>query len=341
MSAKGILLKAINLEKPARIPVTLLSGGAWTFNNRGYALADVLEKPELMAEIIVETNEKVRSDVVWAGSGYNNLPIRALGGKIKFRAKGAPDVQEDLLETASAVDKLDLNRLGEDEGVRGLWETTAMLDRAIGERTLVGASGWGPFSLAAQVFGVEKMMRGMFKDKAAVHAVLEFATELSFRYYEPFIKAGARILSVGEPTSSGDLLSRRHFIEFALPYQKKFMQRVKAIGALSLLHICGDITDRLDLIPDSGADVLSVDFKVDLAQAKAVVGTKIAIAGNVNPVSPLENGTPAEVAAAARDCIEKAGQDGNFILTPGCDIPPGVPPENIRAFIETGLRWYL
>lgn len=150
MSGKGILLKAINLGKPARIPVTLLSGGAWTFNSRGLSLEEVLVKPELMAEIIVETNEKVRSDAVWVGSGYNNLPIRALGGKIKFRAKGAPDVQETLLTAAGDVDKIDLNRLGEDEGVRGIWETAAILNRSIGDRTLIGASGWGPFSLAAQ-----------------------------------------------------------------------------------------------------------------------------------------------------------------------------------------------
>jgi len=341
MSGKGILLKAINFEKPARIPVTLLSGGAWTFNSRGLSLEEVLVKPELMAEIIVETNEKVRSDAVWVGSGYNNLPIRALGGKIKFRAKGAPDVQETLLTAAGDVDKIDLNRLGEDEGVRGIWETAAILNRSIGDRTLIGASGWGPFSLAAQVFGVEKMMYGMFRDKAGVHAVLEFATEFSFRYYEPAIKAGARILSIGEPTSSGDLISHRHFEEFALPYQKKFMQRVKQAGALNLLHICGDITDRLDLIPDSGADVISVDYKVDLARVKAVVDTRLAIAGNVNPTAVLESGSPEDVAAVSRDCIEKAGQDGNFILMPGCDIPPGVPPENIRAFIETGLNWLL
>lgn len=216
-----------------------------------------------------------------------------------------------------------------------------MLWRAIGEHTLIGASGWGPFSLGAQIYGVEKLMRDLYYDKSAVHAVLEFATELSLRYYAAFIKAGARILSIGEPTSSGDLISRRHFEEFALPYLMKFMQQTREAGALNLLHICGNITNRLDLIPDSGADVISVDYKVDLTRVKEAVGSKIAFAGNVNPVAVLEDAAPDEVAAVSRACIEKAGPDSHFILMPGCDISPGVPAENLRAMVDSGLNWHL
>lgn len=338
MSAKKIVLKAINLEKPERIPAVLFSGGAWTFNNKGFALEELLGKPELVSEIIIETNEKVQSDIVWAGSGYNNLPVRALGGIVKFRVKGAIDVPEPMLRDAGDADRIDSDRLADDDGIRGLWESAALLDRAIGQHTLIGACGWGPFTLAGQLYGVERLMSNMYRDKAAVHAVLEVAAEASFRYYEPFVKAGARVISVAEPSASGDLISRRHFEEFALPYLIKILNRLKAAGALNLVHICGDITNRLDLLPDSGADILSVDFKVDLARVKEVVGTKIAFAGNVNPVAVLESGTPEEVAAASRECIENAGQDGNFILMPGCDIPPGVPLENIRALIETGLN---
>ncbi len=338
MKPKEVVLTAINGQKPSRVPVAILSGGAWTFNNRGFTLEEVLDQPELMARIIVETNEQVKSDIVWPGSGYNNLSVRALGGKIKFRPRGVPDVVEPLLKGAGDVDRINPERLREDEGVSNLWQVTALVDRAIGEDTLVGFSGWGPFSLAAQLYGVERLMRDIYKDKPAVHAVLELATEISFRYYEAAIRAGARILSIGEPTASGDLISRQHFEEFVLPYLDIYMKRTKEAGGLNLLHICGNITNRLDLIPGCGADVLSVDYKVDLVRVREAVGSKIAFAGNVNPVAVLEVATPEEVVAVSRECIETVGLEGNFILMPGCDLSPGVPQENIKALIETGLN---
>lgn len=341
MNVKSNILRAVNHERPERIPVAILSGGVWSYNNKGYSLQEVLGNAGLMAEIIIDTNKDVRSDIVWVGSGFNNLPVRALGGKIKFRAKGAPDVQEPLLKTPGDVDHINIDKLSQDEGIKSIWDSAAIVSNALGNETLVGVSGWGPFSLAAQLYGVEKMMHQIYKDKSAVHAILEFATELSFRYYQPSFQAGAQILSIAEPTSSGDMISRNHFIEFALPYQKKIMNRVKSEGAFSLFHICGNITDRLDLIPESGADVISVDYKVDLARAKEIIGTKLVIAGNVNPVDVLEVGTPELVNEKASECIKKAGADGNFILMPGCDIPHGVPLENLKSFIDTGLNWPL
>lgn len=339
MNPKEIILETINRRKTPRLAVAILSGGAWTFNRRGFTLEEILGQPELAAETIVRTNELVRSDIVWAGSGYNNLPARALGGKIKFRAKGTMDVQEPLLEKASDADKINIDRLGDDQGVRNVWETTALLDKAIGGHTLIGGSGWGPFTLTAQIYGTERVMQGIYKDKAGVREVLEFGAEASFRYYEGFIRAGARILSVAEPTASGDLISRRHFEEFVLPCLVKFFKRTKEAGVINLLHICGNITNRLDLIPLSGADVLSVDYKVDLNKVRETVGDKMAFAGNVNPVEVLVDATPDEVAAVSRACLEKAGGDSHFILMPGCDLSPGVPLENLQAMIGTGLNW--
>lgn len=338
MKPKDNVLEAIRLGKPDRVSAVLFSGGAWTFNNRGLTLEQAVASADLMAQVIVETNAKVQSDIVWAGSGFNNLPVRALGGKIKFRVKGTMDVQEPLLKTAADIDRINLDRLDDDEGVANVWETTALLDRAIGDVVLIGACGWGPFTLGAQFYGTERMMSGIYKDRKAVHAVLEFATEASFLYYDAFRKQGARILSVAEPTASGDLISRKHFEEFAVPYLQKLIKRTREAGALNLVHICGNTTNRLDLIPGTGADAISVDYKVDIARVRDVLGNRLAFAGNINPAGVLVNGTPDEVAAAARECITKSGGRGNFIMMPGCDLSPAVPLANIRAMIEIALN---
>lgn len=135
--------------------------------------------------------------------------------------------------------------------------------------------------------------------------------------------------------ASGDMISRRQFEEFVLPYQRWVIQRIKAKGAETLVHICGDVTDRLDLIPATGAGILSVDYKVDLARAAEVLAGKMAFAGNMNPVGVMQALEPEGVAWACRACIEQAGAASSHILMPGCDIPPGVPLENIRAMVDT------
>ena len=124
-----------------------------------------------------------------------------------------------------------------------------------------------------------------------------------------------------------------------MPYLKKTIGKLHERGVWVLLHICGNITNRLDLIPDTGADFLSVDYKVDLRRVREVIGEKMAFSGNMNPVGIMQNATTSEAAVACRNCIESAGSAPGYILMPGCDIPPQVPLANIQAMVETAHHW--
>ncbi|HVJ06655.1 MAG TPA: uroporphyrinogen decarboxylase family protein [Candidatus Saccharimonadales bacterium] len=340
MTHKETIASLIRLQETPRLPVSLLSGGAWTLNRGGLTMERALaESPARLAEIIASTNEQVKCDIVWPGSGYHNLAIRGAGGTIKFRAKGTPDVMAPLIESARQIDYSLITRMKDDPGIRLLAETARILSRSIGAHTTVGTSQWAPFTLGGLAYGVEKMMRSVYKDKAAVHAVLEFSAELCFAYLEPFIEAGVSIVSLADPTSSGDLISREQFAEFSLPYLKRVGAKVKERGVWLTVHICGNTTNRLDLIPQSGADIMSVDYKVDLSEARRILNGKIAFAGNMNPVEVMQKETPGGVAEACRQTISKAGASAGFLLMPGCDIPPSVPIDNVKAMVETAHEY--
>jgi uroporphyrinogen decarboxylase len=335
MTSKEIIQNVIKLEPTPRLPVSLLSAGGWTLNQSGLTLEQALAAgPERIAEAIAKTNETVGCDIVWPGSGYHNLAIRGIGGRIKFRLKGTPDVQEPVLRGDWAAERVPTQRVQEDEGIRVLVEAARLLSKSIGGRTVVGTSQWGPFTLGGLAFGVENLMRRIYKDKAAVHAVMEFAAELCFDYLEPFIDAGVAMISLADPTASGDLISREQFTEFSFPYLKRVAERIRARGVWVLVHICGNTTNRLDRIPETGAQIMSVDYKVNLSEARRILGGRIAFAGNMNPVAVMQKETVAGVAAACRDAIRKAGIAGGYILMPGCDIPPSVPIENVRTMVE-------
>ena len=340
MLPKDRILHALQAKsnKPAgrpAIPSALLSGGTWAFRQQGLTLQDVLEKPELGAPAIIAVNQLVQSDIVWPGSGYHNLLVHIFGGKIKFRPQGNIDVLEPAFAEIAEIDKLDLSRIDNHEWICTLRQLIAQVQAAIGQEYLIGTSSWGPFTLAGQFYGVEKLMAGLYKDKAGIHALLAAMTAVCIAYLVPAIAAGAQILSIAEPTASGDLISQAHFEEFVAPYIKQVNDELKKNGAYTTLHICGNINDRVYLVPQLAVDVLSVDYKVDLALAQQVLAGKTALAGNVNPVL-LKDGTAAEVVQAARQSIAAAGRGENYILMPGCDIPPGVPLANVAAFLEVG-----
>jgi len=342
VTSKEIIQKVIKLEQTPRLPVTLLSAGAWTLNQDGLTLEQALAAgPERIAGTIAKTNETVGCDIVWPGSGYHNLAIRGIGGRIKFRVKGTPDVQEPALRGNWATERIPTRRVQEDEGIRVLVEAARLLSKSIGDQTVVGTSQWAPFTLGGLAYGVENLMRGIRKDKAAVHAVMEFAAELCFDYLEPFIDAGVSMISLADPTASGDLISREQFIEFSFPYLKRVADRIRARGIWVTVHICGNTTNRLDRIPEAGAHIMSVDYKVNLSDARRILDGKIAFAGNLNPVAIMQKETVQGVAAASRDAISKAGVTGGYILMPGCDIPPSVPVENVRTMVETARAYLL
>ncbi len=336
MTSREIIEKTIRLEKTPRLPVSLLSAGAWTLNQSGLTLEQALAvSPQRFAQVLAETNARVGCDIVWPGSGYHNLAIRGIGGRIKFRVRGTPDVQEPVLRGDWAATKIATQRVQEDAGIRVLAEATRILAREIGDTTVVGTSQWGPFTLGGLAFGVESLMRNIHKDKAAVHAVMAFAAELCFDSLEPFIDAGVSLISLADPTASGDLISRDQFSEFSAPYLKQVADRIRARNVQVLVHICGNTTNRLDRIPDTGAQIMSVDYKVNLADVRRILGGKIAFAGNLNPVTIMQKETVAGVATASREAIGLAGgAAGGYILMPGCDIPPSVPLENVRAMVE-------
>lgn len=340
MNSREIVTKAAFRQEIPRVPVAILSGGAWTFNRQGLSLKKALGiGAKRAADIIASTNEQVGSDIVWAGSGYHNLVLQAIGAKIKFRATGVPDIQEPLLQKASDVDQIDLKRLQDDEQINVLWDTGRLLATDIGAATVVGASSWGPFTLAGLAYGADSLLRNMYYDSAAVHKILDFSTELCYQYLEPYIKGGAGIISIADPSASGNLISRKHFQEFSLPYLRKVIQRVREKGVLTLVHICGNISNRLDLITEIGADIISVDYKVDLGYARTTVGSVMAFAGNMDPVTVMLDLKPDEVARACEECINRAGKGSGYILMPGCDIPPNVPLENLRAMVAVAHNY--
>lgn len=342
MKPKECVLTAFRNEVPERVPAIIYGGGVWTMKHTGNTFGGLVGKPKEMAEMVIKVNEEIHSDMVYVGSGYNNVQLQAFGGVIKYRPIGAPDVEEPLVDTEADLEKFsDIpGKLAKDPVMQTIWEAAQRVHESIGDEYLVSATAWGPFSLACQMYGVERMMQDMFKMPDLVQKIVDVAADIIYYFYEPMIKNGSiEAVAVADATASGDLISPRMFKKFAVPALKKFNDRVAALNCGRFLHICGDTTKSIPQMPETGAQCIALDMKVDLAVAKAQIGDKMCIGGNTPPVFILNNSTKEDCQKSALECIEKAGANGGFVLLPGCDIPPTVSVENIDAYLSTGRNW--
>jgi uroporphyrinogen decarboxylase len=339
MNSKELILEAFSNENPSRVPVAFFGCGAWTIFNSGNTFSSLSNSPEKMANIIIQTNRELKSDMVFCGSGYNNFHAAALGGEMKFRDVGPPDLAVPFISSVDDLNNLTLDKLDSDKIIATIRKATKIVSDQIGDKTMVTTTSWGPFTLGGQIRGVEAMMRDVFKDKELVKEVVDFSTSMIERFFLPLIENNViDTVTIADPTASGDLISRTQFEEFSLPYLKRLIKTINRYDANSLLHICGNTGDKLDLMADTKATCFSLDYKVDLSLAKKALGDKMCISGNVDPVSVLSNGGPNDVVKASKECIDKGGPDG-YILMPGCDHPPTVPKENLQALTNTARNW--
>ena len=340
MKPREIILKAFEGGKTERVPATLFGAGMWSIKTYGSTFQELSTDAAKMTDMMVSMSEKLLCDMVYAGSGYNNFHASALGGKIKFREMGAPDLEAHLIAAEEDLNKLDISGIEKNEVIAVVKKALKMTKDKIGGEYVMTMTAWGPFTLGARLVGEEAMMKATFKNPAFVEKVVDFATDLLIRLYEPIVNDGTLdVISLADPTASGDLISKKQFEKFAVPYLKKFTDWAKSKNVHTLVHICGNTTDRLDLFPATGASCISLDHKTDIAKAKEMLHGKMCFGGNVDPVKIMLNGSVQEVEDSCKSVIQTAGLDGGFVLMPGCDIPPTVPYDNIRKFIQTAREW--
>ncbi len=207
-------------------------------------------------------------------------------------------------------------------------ESVRQMARVVGRTHSV--LGWveGPLAVYADLRGVENMFLDLIDDPRMYVEPAEIIIDNQIRFARAQIAAGADMVGIGDSVAS--LISPHMYEQFALPFEKRLVDAIHEAGAAAKLHVCGDISKSVALMARTGCDVIDVDWMVPLDETRVAVGPDVTLAGNFDPSAVLLQGTAQEVADAARACIESGG--GRFLLQPGCEVPPGTPEANLRAF---------
>ena len=217
------------------------------------------------------------------------------------------------------------------------WDGARMSDRVEAVRRLhetagreLPVMGWveGALAFANVLRGDSNLMLDFYDRPEWVKELLELCAESQITFARAQVEAGANIIGLGDAIASQ--ISPEMYREFGLPYEQRIFRAVHDLGALCRLHICGNTTRIVALMAETGADIVDLDWMVDMGAVSLSYGsTGPAVCGNFDPVRIMLRGTVHQVTGAVAECLRTCGPRG--IIAAGCEIPDATPPANLLA----------
>ncbi|MCI6538171.1 MAG: hypothetical protein MR443_11100 [Lachnospiraceae bacterium] len=337
MTNKELVQKTLRFEKTETTPFAILNGQMWICNRNNLTVAQFLDLPDAGAQLLVDTYKEIGTCLLTGGCAASWAMISVMGGIIDMDRIAAEIVTRPLSEI-SDIDNYDVKEVIEKMRADHYYQRTLVQTRKmrdlVGEEYYIGGGFFGPFTVAAQMLGMDDFMVELLSDEDGyVDKLLDFANEICIAYMEDLFEAGLDLITNPEPVASEDLISPAMFEEFVLPLELKFRDRLKEKCPDMLVHICGMTKDLVKPLADNNFSMLSVD-SIDMIQASKDADKRMVMFGNLNPANILTDKTADEVYEISKKLCEDMKPYGGFILAPGCDLAPGIPLENLQAMAK-------
>lgn len=333
---KELFLRACRFEPVERVPVWIMrQAGRYLPEYQAvrarHSFLEICKTPELAAEVSLQP---LRALGVDAAIVFSDILIvaEAMGMPLEVPDSG-PVLANPIRERA------DLHHLREFDPAKEtkfVGEAIHLICREAGPEIPVIGFAAAPWTLACYM--IEGQTRGdistakqiLREEPELIRELLGRIARATVPYLESQIQAGAAAVQLFD-TWAGEL-SREEYEAFELPATQDVIDGLKEYDAPRFLFAKGS-GPLLDLLVQTGADVLSVDAQTDLAQARRKLGRRAALQGNVDPnilLGPIE-----EIRRAAREAVEKTAGAGH-VLNLGHGILLATPVDNARAFVEAG-----
>lgn len=270
-------------------------------------------------------------------TGIENLGVpycmtveaEALGARISLGTpESEPRVAAYPLTTLDEWERL--GRLSEGSGRLGtVAEAIAILSSQQQPYPII-ANLTGPISLATSLLEPMVFFKAMGKQPLRVHAFLNYLTENLIVFGRLMLQAGAQIVTIADPSASGEILGPKRFAEFALPYINALLDALENDCQASLVHICGNLKPVFSKLPELHTRAISIDSATSVTALREALADDQVIVGNVS-TQLLLNGTQDQVQRASQACLQR----GARLLAPACGISPYTPLRNMQAMAKS------
>lgn len=309
---------------------------------RKVSFLELCRTPDLAAEVSLQPFRRFQPDGVIFFSDIL-VPVAPMGVRVEFGDAG-PDLPEPV-RTSADVDRLHAFDPSAEIGFTG--KILAALAREVGDRAAVLGFAGAPWTLASYLvegggsksFAVIKQMMG--RDPGTLRRLLDLLADVVGDVLSYQIECGARAVQLFD-TWAGELTAR-DYRDWALPAATRAIARIRRVaphprplppgegedGAPVTLFVngCGHL---LEAMAESGANMLSVDWRVSLSEARRRV-PRLALQGNLDPGILL--GPAEEVARRTRDMVAETGGRAH-VVNLGHGVLPQTPIDSAQAFFD-------
>jgi uroporphyrinogen decarboxylase len=333
---KELFLRASQCQAVERVPVWVMRQAGrylpeYQAVRASHSFLEICKTPELAARVSLEPFRTLGVDAIIV---FSDILVVAEAMGMKLDVPDSGPVLGEPIRDAAAVDKL--RDFDPECETRFVGDAIRAICRAAGPNVPVIGFAAAPWTLACYMIegrtrgDVSTARRMLAQEPQLVRELTDRIAGATARYLQSQIAAGASAVQLFDTWASA--LSGREYEELELPATRSIFSSLENSGVPRILFAKGS-APILKLMAKTGAEVLSVDSKTDLTEARSELGPKIALQGNVDPSILL--GPVDAIRRAAEEAVARTGGIGH-ILNLGHGILPNTPLQNARAFVKAG-----
>lgn len=331
-----LFLRACKKEETERTPIWIMrQAGRYLPEYRAVrAKADFLtmcKTPELAAEVTLQPIDLIGVDAAIIFSDILVIP-EAMGMELQMNEGQGPVFPSPI---RSYKDAENLKLIDPTVDLKYVLDAVSLTKKELNNRVpLIGFSG-SPWTLLTYMvegkgsknFSVVKKM--LYNEPALAHLILNKLADAVIDYLNAKIEAGADAIQIFD--TWGGILSPNTFDEFSLRYIEKIIDNLKRKEQPVIVFAKGAYF-ALEKLASTGADVVGLDWTMDIKEARNRIGDKVALQGNLDPtvLYANENYIKKEVISI----LDGYGKGGGHIFNLGHGVLPDINPENVKALVR-------
>ncbi len=328
-------LKACRGEEVDMTPIWLMrQAGRYMQEYRSlrekHSFLTMCKTPELAVEVTMQPVNRLDVDAAILFSDIL-IPVEAMGIQVEFTEGKGPVMKNPVR------DKISFNKthLIEPDDVSFVTDAIRILRSELqGRVPLIGFSG-APFTLASYIIEAGHsrnflLVKGMmYQAKDLYEALLDRITDIVITYLKAQIEAGVQAVQLFDTWAGA--LSPDDYETYALKYSQRIISAIKPSG-VPIIYYANGAGTYLDKIKQVGADVIGVDWRIELDKAWTTIGTDLKIQGNLDPVVLLASKD--EIRRRAEGILDRAAQRTGHIFNLGHGVLPPTPVTNVEHLIN-------
>ena len=309
----------------------------WDVRNKAGDFLTLCHTPDMAVEVTLQPIRRFGFDASIVFSDIL-VPAEAMGAEVTFATGKGPVITNPV---RSAEDVAKLKSPDPEEACGYVFETISTLRRELGGTPLIGFTAT-PWTLACYMVegggsrNFERIKSMFLGNPELARQLMDKIVDYTVKHAVAEVRAGAQAFQLFDTWA--ELWSLPDYATWCLPYANKVFAGMRAAlgdAMVPLLYFSKGGAGHLELLPQIEADVIGIDWRLDLTRARVALPGK-ALQGNLDPL--VLYGGP-EVTRARANEILAAGRGGGHVFNLGHGILPETPIESVEALVETVRDW--